>query len=94
MNKPDEDKLKDLIHSIGLKYNLQDEVIKKIIYSPYKFTRKTISELQIYDEITEEEFNKLKTNFIYPYIGKIYTQYEILIKLKKLHEARWKQKEI
>ena len=29
MNKPDEDKLKDLIHSIGLKYNLQDEVIKK-----------------------------------------------------------------
>lgn len=94
MNKPDEDKLKDLIHSIGLKYNLQDEIIKKIIYSPYKFTRKTISELEIYNGITEEEFNKLKTNFIYPYIGKIYSQFDVLNKLKKLKEARWKQKEI
>lgn len=92
MTKSDEDKIKSLIHSIGLKYNLQDDVIKKIVHSPYKFTRKMISELQINDEITEEEFNKLKTNFIYPYIGKIYSQFDVLNKLKKLNEARWKKK--
>lgn len=94
MIKPDEDKINKLIHSLGLKYNLQDEVIKKIINSPYKFTRNKISELQINDDITQEEYNKLKTNFIYLYIGKLYTTYDICTKYYKINKERWKKKEI
>jgi hypothetical protein len=91
MGRLDEDKVKLLIHKIGLDYKLQDEVIKKIVNSPYKFTRETIANLDIDPEITEEEFNKLKTNFIYLYIGKLYTSYDIYKKLKNLNNKRWKK---
>jgi hypothetical protein len=94
MNKTDDDKIKALIHRIGLKYNLQDEVIRKIISSPYKFTREKISELQVNDDMTEEEYNKLKTNFIYLYIGKLYTTFDICTKFYKINKERWKKKEI
>ena len=59
MNKVDQDKVKSLIHKIGLKYNLQDDVIKKIVTSPYIFARDKITSLNIEENITEEEFNKL-----------------------------------
>ena len=92
MSKVDDDKIKALIHSIGLKHNLQDEVINKIVNSPYKFTREKISELQISDDMSEEEYNKLKTNFIYLYIGRLYTNFDICTKFYKLR--RWKKEEI
>ena len=44
-NKIDDPKVKALIHRIGLKYNLQDEIINTIINSQYKFIRETIREL-------------------------------------------------
>lgn len=92
MNKIDEDKIKILIHKLGLKYNLRDEEIKKIVQSPYKFTRQVISELDIKQDITEEEFNKLNTNFIYMYLGKLYTSFEIFNKFRNLKQKRWENK--
>lgn len=86
-NKVDEDKIKILIHKIGLKYNLQDKVINKIINSPYQFTTETIKALKLDNIETEEEFNKLKTNFIYLYIGKLYTNYDKYKKNKNIKEG-------
>jgi len=88
MYKPDSDKVKLLIHRIGLKHNLQDKIINAIVHSPYKFTRKVITDLSIDDNITEEQFNELKTNFIYLYIGKLYTNFSILNKFKKLKKTK------
>lgn len=82
----DEDKIKALIHKVGLNNHLQDKVINHIVNSPYKFTRQTIAELDIPEEITEEEFNKLKTNFIYRSIGKLYTSYTFFQKIKRQKE--------
>lgn len=86
-NKVDEDKIKALIHRIGLKYNLQDSVVNKVINSPYQFTRETIKNLELENITTEEEFNKLKTNFIYLYLGKLYTSYDKYVKNKNLKEG-------
>ena len=69
------DKIKTLTHKIGLKYNLRDEIITKIINSPYKFTRDKISHLEIHDE-----YKKLETNFIYPFLGKLYTNFDMCTK--------------
>ena len=83
MNEIDQisvDKIKTLTHKIGLRYNLRDEIITKIINSPYKFTRDKISHLEMNDDITEEEYNKLKTNFIYPFLGKLYTNFDMCTK--------------
>jgi hypothetical protein len=86
-NKVDEDKIKILIHKIGLKYNLQDKVINKIINTPYQFTKETIKDLKLEKIESEEDFQKLKTNFIYLYIGKLFTTYDKHIKNKKIKEG-------
>lgn len=70
-------KLKPLISKLAKEHNLSEDEINEIVNSPYVFTKETIDELQLKD-VTEEEFSKLKTNFIYKYIGKIYTQYRIV----------------
>lgn len=80
MIKVDNDKIKILIHKIGLKYHLQDEDIRKIITSPYLFARETITSLNVENNASEDEFNKLKTNFIFPKIGKFYIKYGTVLK--------------
>jgi len=76
------DKVDKLIHSIGLEHNLQDSIIRKIVNSPFKFTRETIVNLELQDK-TEEEFKEIKTNFIYLHIGKLYTSFPIYEKIQK-----------
>jgi len=101
MNKVDEDALKKLIHTIGLKHNLQDSIINKIVNSPYRFARETITNIDIENIKDEDEFNKLKTNFLFAYIGKLYTSYSIYTKilkqkdkLKEYHNLKQSKNEI
>jgi hypothetical protein len=86
-SKVDEDKIKILIHKIGLKYNLQDKVINKIINAPYQFTRETIKALELDNINSEEQFNELRTNFIYLYLGKLYTNFDKHKKNKNIKEG-------
>jgi len=86
MSKADSDKVKMLIHKIGLKYHLQDEDIRKIIASPYMFARETITSLDLKDNISEEDFNKLKTNFIFPKIGKFYVKYGVVTRYQNTNK--------
>lgn len=101
MNKVDNDKVKSLIHKIGLKHNLQDSVINKIVNSPYRFTREVIVNMNLESINNEEDFNKLKTNFMFMYIGKLYTTYNIYkkllnqkSKLKEYHNLKQNKNEI
>ena len=48
MDKVDESEIKKLIHRIGLKYNLRDDIVNKIHVSPYRFTREKIVELKLF----------------------------------------------
>lgn len=82
----DDKKVKALIHSLGLKYGLQDDVINKIVNSPYKFTRETISNMELDHVQSEEELEKIKTNFIYSYIGKLYIKFYFILKIRQLKE--------
>lgn len=75
MDKKDTKLIKDLIHRLGLKYRLSDEVVKKIIDSPDEFTNKVIREISILEVKNEEEFNKLQTNFYYIGLGKLHIPY-------------------
>lgn len=77
MNKVDEKKIKDVIHSIGLNNYLVDSEIKKIVESQFRFTYEKIRSLDI-EDLTDEELDKLKTNFTYKYLGKIYTSADII----------------
>lgn len=83
MSDVDDNKINKLIHKIGLEFQIRDEDMRKIVNCPYKFTRETISNLSLDGIETEEDFDKIKTNFIYVYIGKLYTSYSIYKKIQK-----------
>lgn len=72
-----------LYHKIGLDLRLKDSVVKEIIESQYKFAKETINNLEIPDNVTEEEFDKLKTNFTFKYLIKLYTNYRVVSNYQK-----------
>jgi len=100
MDKVDENKVKALIHSIGLKYGLQDAIITKIVNSPGKFARETIVKLDFNNIETQEQFDELKLNFIFKYWGKLYTTFERYNRINRQSEklkefnnnSKWKNK--
>ena len=95
--KAEDHRIKKLIHSLGLEFGLQDDVIRKIVQAPFKFTRETISNLDVNNcDMTEEEFKTIKTNFIFSHLGKLYTNFRIFKKLSKQSSnlrKRWEKKE-
>lgn len=77
MNEVDNNKIKTLIHRIGLLNNLTDAEVSSIVYSQFRFTKDTIKNMQI-EELNDEDVDKLKKTFYYKYIGKFYTTSDII----------------
>jgi len=77
MNKIDDKKIKDIIHSIGLANNLTDDEVRNIVESQFRFTYETIKNLS-FSDLSEEEIDNLKTNFYFKYLGKLYTNSETI----------------
>ncbi len=87
MSRQIEDKkIKDLIHTIGLNNNLTDEQVREIVEAPSRFTYQEIRKLEI-QGIPIEEVDNLKKNFYFKYIGKLYTDSEVVTKLN--NKANW-----
>ena len=61
----------DAIDYVANKLELPREVVKGAYESYWKYIRCTISELPLKDDLSEEEFNKLRTNFNVPSLGKL-----------------------
>ena len=71
----------DAIDHVANKLELPTEVVKEAYESYWKYIRCTISELPLKDDLSEEEFNKLRTNFNIPSIGKLsctYSRYKAI----------------
>ena len=67
---------KDTIDYVANKLELPQEVVKEAYESYWKFIRQIISELPLKDELSEEEFNRLRTNFNIPSLGKLSCTYD------------------
>lgn len=65
----------DAINHVANKLELPREVVKEAYESYWKYIRCTISELPLKDDLSEEEFNKLRTNFNVPSLGKLSCTY-------------------
>lgn len=92
-------KIKQIYHEVGLRNNLRDNEVKEIIESQYKFIKEKIESIDFRSINNEEEFNKLKTNFLLKYLGKLHTNYPTLTKVKKQskgtiknNKKRWEKK--
>ena len=61
----------DAVDHVANKLRLPREVVKEAYESYWKYIRCTISELPLKDDLSEEEFNKLRVNFNIPSLGKL-----------------------
>jgi len=86
MSKIENIKIKKLIHTIGLKYNLSDSIIKEMVESPYKFIEEIYKKLDLNDIRDEEELKKLKNVFMIRGIGKLFVSYPLIKRRNKQRE--------
>lgn len=62
------------------------ETVKEAYRLFWKFVRETISELPLKDDLTEEEFNELRTNFNIPSLGKLVCTFDRYMGMKKRYK--------
>lgn len=66
--------------------NIPVEVVKLAYESGFEFMKDTIEKLPLKEDLTEEEFNKLRTNFNLPSLGKLICTYKEYKSTKKRFE--------
>lgn len=65
----------EILNRVADKLGLPIEVVKEAYESYWEYIRHTISELPLKDDLSEEEFGELRTNFNIPSIGKLSCTY-------------------
>lgn len=80
--------MKNLYKQIAEEMNIPVEVVELAYKSYWKFIRKTIQELPLKDDLSEEEFAKLKTNFNIVSLGKLSCNYERYKRIKLKEKYR------
>lgn len=78
--------MKEVFNKVSEELGLPKEVVKEAYYSFWKFIRGTIQSLPLKEDLTEDEFNKLRTNFNIPSLGKLSCTYDRYINVKKRFE--------
>ena len=78
----------NLYKQIAKEMNIPVEVIKEAYLSYWKFIRKTIQELPLKENLNEEEFAKLRTNFNIVSLGKLACNYDRYLRVKQKEKYR------
>lgn len=76
--------MKETLIRLSRELDIPPEEILKIYKAYWKFIRTKIEELPLKEELTENEFNKLKTNFNIPKIGKLHCTYQRYKSIKSI----------
>ena len=73
----------DIIGKVSQEMGLPPEVVDTAYKSYWKFIKQTIQSLPLKDDISEEEFAKLRTNFNIPSLGKLTCTFDRVVGVKK-----------
>ena len=74
---------KEIIRQVAQEQGLPVRVVDKTYKAFWRFIKDKIQELPLKDDITLEEFRKLRTNFNVPSLGKLCCTEDRFIKMKK-----------
>lgn len=77
---------KSIIKKVSEELNLPLEVVDKAYKAYWVFIKDTINSLPLKENINEEEFTKLRTNFNIPSLGKLCVTWDRMLKVKKKFE--------
>ena len=73
----------DIIGKVSQEMGLPPEVVDTAYKSYWKFIKQTIQSLPLKDDISEEDFTKLRTNFNIPSLGKLVCTFDRMMGVKK-----------
>ncbi len=73
----------EAIKQISEELNLPVKVVKEAYESYWTFIRNNIKALPLKEDLSKEEFDKLRTNFNIPSLGKLCCTYDRFIGVKK-----------
>ena len=73
----------DIIGKVSQEMGIPPEVVSTAYKSYWKFIKQTIQSLPLKDDISEEEFAKLRTNFNIPSLGKLTCTFDRMMGVKK-----------
>ena len=73
----------DIIGKVSQEMGLPPEVVDTAYKSYWKFIKQTIQSLPLKDDISEEDFTKLRTNFNIPSLGKLTCIFDRMVGVKK-----------
>lgn len=79
--------MQQTIDRLSRELNLPTDVVVKSYKAYWLFIRQTIEELPLKEDMDEETFSKLRTNFNIPNLGKLACTYERYIGIKKKHKV-------
>ena len=73
----------DIVIKVSKELGLPPEVVDKVYKSYWMFIKQTIQALPLKEELTTEDFEKLKTNFNIPSLGKLSCTYDRMNRVKE-----------
>lgn len=76
----------EIIGIVSKNINIDKDTVDKIYKAYWNYIRESIQKLPLKDDLTEDEFNKLSTNFNIPSIGKLCCTYDRYKGMKKRFE--------
>lgn len=76
-------KYTDVVSTVSKELNIPEEVVSKAYKSYWEFIKETIQALPLKEDINEDEFSNLRTNFNIPSLGKLVCTYDKVQKVKK-----------
>lgn len=76
-------KYTELVSTVSKELNIPEEVVSRAYKSYWEFIKTTIQALPLKEDINEEEFSKLRTNFNVPSLGKLVCTFDRMEGVKK-----------
>lgn len=73
----------DIIGKVSQEMDIPLEVVDTAYKSYWKFIKQTIQSLPLKENLNEEDFAKLRTNFNIPSLGKLNCTYDRMLGMKK-----------
>ena len=77
---------KNIILSVSKDLGISPDVVEKVYRAYWLYIKTTIEALPLKEDLTEEEFSKLRTNFNIGSLGKLFVTYKHYVGIKKRFE--------
>ena len=76
----------DIVGKVSRELNLPREVVDKTYKAYWLFIKNHIQSLPLKENLNEEDFAKLRTNFNIPSLGKLSCTYDRMLSMKKRYK--------